>query len=158
VPAARAALTLAALGLIAGCAAGPDAYVLLSEPSPDRRQVALVRLAPCGTDWCQSLWVGPSPERATQLAVLAKGVERADEIAWRKDGSRVALLVDGYQLRLYDPQANRAAGLVDLVVNDGRPTSRVARGVTFSDNGVAVTFDDCPRDRSGCRPGMTGIR
>jgi len=35
---------------------------------------------------------------------------------------------------------------------------RVARGITFSDNGAAVTFDDCPREHAGCRAGMVGIR
>jgi hypothetical protein len=29
--------------------------------------------------------------------------------------------------------------------------------VTFSENGKAVTFDDCPRNRSGCRAGVVGV-
>ena len=52
----------------------------------------------------------------------------------------------------------RPAGLIDLVPADANPSTRIARGVTFSDNGAAITFDDCPRDRSGCRPGLLGIR
>ena len=38
------------------------------------------------------------------------------------------------------------------------PSSRLARGVTFSQNGAAVTFDDCPRGRSGCKPGLAAVR
>ena len=148
----------AAAALGAACTTGPEARLMHSERSADGTRVAMVRLAPCGTGWCESLWVGPAPDRATRLATLAKDTERCDEIAWRKDGQRVGFLVDGYQLRLYDPQTSAPAGMVDLVPNDARPTSRIARGVTFSDNGAAVTFDDCPRNQSGCRPGMVGIR
>ena len=36
--------------------------------------------------------------------------------------------------------------------------SRVARGVTFSANGAAVTFDDCPRGHSGCKPAMVAVK
>jgi hypothetical protein len=39
-----------------------------------------------------------------------------------------------------------------------RDADRFARGVTFSDNGFAVTFDDCPKGRSGCRSGLAGVR
>jgi hypothetical protein len=45
-----------------------------------------------------------------------------------------------------------------LIDPDGFPSSRVARGVTFSTNGAAVTFDDCPRDHSGCKPGLVAIK
>ena len=45
-----------------------------------------------------------------------------------------------------------------LIDPDGFPTSRVARGVTFSTNGSSITFDDCPRDHSGCRPGIVAIK
>jgi hypothetical protein len=165
-PACRAAIAvsggrvlIALLPLCAAaCATGPEPHLLQSERSADGKRIAMVRLAPCGRGWCETLWVGSAPEDVARLATLAKDTERCDEIAWRKDGKRVAFLVDGYQLRLYDPDTNGVAGLVDLVQNDGRPTTRIARGVTFSDNGAAVTFDDCPRDRSGCKPGMVGIR
>jgi hypothetical protein len=70
----------------------------------------------------------------------------------------VAFLVNGVQLRLYDPASHAPAGLIDLVPADATPSSRIARGITFSDNGAAITFDDCPRDRSGCRPGLVAVR
>jgi hypothetical protein len=75
-----------------------------------------------------------------------------------KDGTRVAFLVNGTQLRIYDTESGAPAGLLDLLPADGPPSTRVARGVTFSDTGAAITFDDCPRDRSGCRPGMVAMR
>ena len=36
-----------------------------------------------------------------------------------------------------------------------RPGSRA--GMTFSENGAAMTFDDCPREKSGCQPRMLAI-
>jgi hypothetical protein len=148
-----------ALVLVAACGGRMgEPYVLHEERSPDGRRVALVRLAPCGDGWCESLWIGPSVGQAAQVGTLARGVERCHEIAWRGDGSRVAFLIDGVQLRIYEAERGTPAGQVDLVAPGEGPDSRVARGVTFSDNGAAVTFDDCPRDRSGCRPGLVAIR
>ena len=120
--------------------------------------MALVRLVPCDTFWCESLWIGKTADDASRVSTLPHGAERCDEIAWTRDGKRVAFLVNGYQLRLYDANTHAPAGLMDLVPADVQPSTRIARGVTFSDNGAAVTFDDCPRDRSGCQPGLLGIR
>jgi hypothetical protein len=154
-----AALLPAAAVAVAGCGArNRDPYVLHSERAADGKRVALARLGPCGDSWCESLWIGASPEQATQIATLASGIEHCTEIAWRPDGTRVAFLIDGFQLRIYDAERLAPAGLVDLVPNDGRPPTRVARGVTFSENGIAITFDDCPRNQSGCRPGLIAIR
>jgi hypothetical protein len=47
---------------------------------------------------------------------------------------------------------------VNLIEPDANPTSRFARGVTFSQNGAAVTFDECPRGRSGCKSGLVAVR
>jgi hypothetical protein len=133
-------------------------HLVLSETAPDAGRVALVRLIPCGSGWCESLWIGTNLDSATRLATLPQGEERCDDIAWTRDSKRVGFLVNGYQLRLYDAQSHAPAGLADLVPADARPTTRIARGITFSDNGAAVTFDDCPRERSGCKPGMLGLR
>ena len=129
-----------------------------SKASPDGARVALVRLVACGSAWCESLWIGSTPESASRVVTLPQSEETCDEIAWTRDAKRVAFLINGYQLRLYDAQSHAPAGLVDIVPADARPTSRVVRGLTFSDNGAALTFDDCPRDRSGCKPGMLGLR
>ena len=148
----------AAVLFAAACAGDPAPHVLVAEASPDRRLAAEVRITRCGDAWCHSLWTGPAGEPLALVATLPHGTERADEIAWTADGRRVAFLVNGHQLRIYDAATRAPAGLLDLVPADGPPTSRVARGVTFSDNGQAITFDDCPRNRSGCRSGLVALR
>lgn len=150
--------TLVLVLAAAACADRPASQRVVSEAAPDAAHVAVVRLIPCGSGWCESLWVGANEESATRLATLPSGQERCNEIAWSRDGKRVGFLINGHQLRLYDAQSHAPAGLVDLVPADATPTTRIARGITFSDNGAAITFDDCPRDRSGCRPGMLAIR
>ena len=143
---------------IPACGSGrAESYPLRSSAAAIGRGVAEVRLAPCGTEWCQSLWVGPSETEVSQIAMLPKG-QQCDEISWTPDGKRVAFLIDGYQLRMYEPETRVPAGQLNLVEPDGPPTSRIARGVTFSQNGAAITFDDCPRAHSGCRPGLVGVR
>ena len=144
--------------LLPACSQGPEPHVLAAETAPDGSHIALVRLITCDGGWCESLWVGPAPDSASRLATLPRGAERCDDIAWTRDGSRVAFLVNGVQLRLYNAQSHAPAGLIDLVPNDATPPARIARGITFSDNGAAITFDDCPRDRSGCRPGLVAVR
>jgi hypothetical protein len=153
----RAATVLVTMAIVA-CNSDPAPHLVVSEPAPDKSRVAFVRLQPCGAAWCESLWIGADADSATRLATLPQGEEQCDEIAWTRDGKRVAFLVNGYQLRLYDSQSHAPAGLIDLVSADGTPTTRIARGITFSENGAAVTFDDCPRERSGCKPGMLGLR
>jgi hypothetical protein len=92
------------------------------------------------------------------VAILPHPTERCTEIVWTRDAARVGFVINGQELRLYDTATNAPAGLVDLVPRDADPSTRIARGLTFSDNGAALTFDDCPRDRSGCRPGIVAIR
>lgn len=162
VPSTRAALIRACAPLVtavplAACSP-PTSHLIASRTAPDAHHAAAVRLEPCGSAWCESLWVGPTPERLRRIVTLPQDSERCTEVAWTRDGKRVAFLINGWQLRLYNAETSAPAGLVDLVPNDRQPTTRIARGVTFSDNGAAVTFDDCPRDRSGCRPGIVGIR
>ena len=133
-----------------------DPYVPLSAAAPGGGK-AEVRVDRCGSGWCEGLWVGRSNEEPVRVAQLSKG-ERTDEIVWTADGKRVAFLVDGHQLWICDAVKQAPAGRINLVEGDGPPTTRVARGVTFSANGAAITFDDCPRGRSGCKPGMVAIR
>ena len=148
------------LGLGAGaaaCARG-DGPALLSKTAPDAAHAAVVRLVRCDAGWCQSLAIGERPDGAQPVATLTFDNERCDEIVWARDGKRVGFLINGYQLRVFDAFSHAPAGQLDLVPADSKPTTRIARGVTFSDNGAAITFDDCPRDRSGCRPGMVAMQ
>ena len=125
--------------------------------APGGKAVAIAREeVPCADPPCWSLWVGPAVESVQHVQTLAND-EQCSEIAWTKDGSRVAFLINGHQLRLYDAERRVPAGQVTLVDASGSPSTRIARGVTFSENGRAVTFDDCPRTTSGCRPGLVGI-
>lgn len=126
--------------------------------SPSHDAVASVIEARCSDGTCESLRLAADQagRRARTLEALT-GDERVDEIAWTPDGGRVAFLVNGYQLRLFDAHTGASLGAVSLIEPDATPTSRIARGVTFSSNGAAVTFDNCPRDHSGCQPGLVAI-
>jgi hypothetical protein len=153
VPAAVAAAC--ALLTIAGCQRDIERYSAL-EWSADKSRVAFARDRLCDRGPCETLYVGPNVEAAAALEGLADGQERCDDIAWTRDGRRVAFLINGRQLRIYEADTRKPAGKVNLYGEGGE--DRIARGITFSDNGAAVTFDDCPRDHAGCRAGMVGIR
>jgi hypothetical protein len=79
-----------------------------------------------------------------------------DEIVWTPDGKRVGFLMTGQQLVIYDTTTLKHVGNVRLLTQVAA-ASRRARGVTFSENGRALTFDDCPRAHSGCRAGVVGV-
>ena len=169
VPSARAvvgiALTSAALAAAAGVACGytvgkraqdPAAEVIAVAP-PAGGRIAFVREGPCGQGRCQTLWLGNTRDDATEVGSL-QGQERCEAIAWSGDGYRMGFLVNGYELRVFDAEPRKKVAQVNLVDPDGVPSSRIARGITFSANGTAVTFDDCPRNTSGCRSGLVGVR
>ena len=61
----------------------------------------------CWSGPCQTLWIGANRGNATKVATL-EGPSHCDEIVWTRDGTRVAFLVDGAQLRFYDPVEFRA--------------------------------------------------
>ena len=115
-----------------------------------------MRLVRCETDWCERLAIGATADGAQPLAVLAAN-ERCSEIVWSPDGKRVGFVINGQQLRLYEAATHKPAGQVDLVARDSDPPTRVARGITFSENGAAITFDDCPRQKSGCQPRILAL-
>ncbi len=128
--------------------------VVARATSPSKALVALVTEQPCGQGFCQSLALGSSAATATALESL-RG-ESADEVIWTPDSTRVGFVVNGRELWVYDAQGRKLAGRVGLITQDAAITRR-ARGVTFSENGRAVTFDDCPRAHSGCRAGVVGV-
>lgn len=126
--------------------------------SPDGSRVAFAVARTCSTPPCQTLWIGTSRRDAQRVAELKDGAEACTEIAWSRDGSRVAFLIDGQELALFDANTLTSLGRMTLVQPDTPTESRVARGITFSENGRAVTYDDCPRHRSGCRSGLAAVR
>jgi len=127
-------------------------------PSPAKNAVAYILEGRCAQGRCQSLWIGPDTKRARMVQALGGPSEEADEIAWTPDGSKVAFIVNGYQLRMFEAASGKPLGALAIIDPDGFPSSRVARGVTFSSNGAAITYDDCPRDHSGCKPAMLAIK
>lgn len=155
--AALAASAGVACGYTVGRRAGDQPRELLTSAPPGGERIAFVREAPCGQGRCQTLWLGDTRGDATQVAALGAR-ERVEAIAWSQDGYRMGFLVNGYELRVFDSDPRRQVAQLNLVQPDGVPSSRLARGITFSSNGTAVTFDDCPRETSGCRSGLAGIR
>lgn len=84
------------------------------------------------------------------LKTLDEQTGDATELIWAADGSIAGALVNGAKLVVVDVPATRIIYELPLLdVNDG---SRAARGIGFSANAMAVTFDDCPRAGAGCRP------
>jgi len=154
---AIAAFVVGAIGFSAGWMIG-GRRTLMTSTSPSRNAVAYIFEARCSTGICQSLFVGPTSRTARAVETLRGDAERADQIAWTPDGGRVGFLVNGYQLRIFDAHTGTNLGAVSLIEPDASPPSRIVRGVTFSANGAAVTFDDCPRTHSGCRPGLVGLK
>ena len=124
--------------------------------SPDGARVAIALERQCDQLVCGELRVGPATNEASATAIDTYRDSSCDEIVWTPDGKRVGFLMTGQQLVLYDAQTLKHLGNVRLLTQEAASTRR-ARGVTFSENGRAVTFDDCPRGRSGCRAGVVGI-
>jgi hypothetical protein len=154
-------LLMLGLAALAGYGAGRracDGYEVMSAAPAEARKIAFVRERLCDTGRCQTLWLGDTREDATLVAELGGSHEVCEEIAWASDGYRMGFLINGYQLRIFDAQNQSQVGVVDLLEAVGTPTSRIARGVTFSPTGAAVTFDDCPRGSSGCSSGLVAVR
>jgi len=142
---------------LAGKRAGAMQELMAASPSK-AESIGLVRKQPCGTGWCETLWLGKTRADVVKVAELRAGAEHCDEIAWASDGYRVGFVINGYQLRVFDGVARKPINQVNLIDTDGTPSSHVVRGVTFSQNGAAVTFDECPRVGSGCRSGLAAVR
>ncbi|HET7221150.1 MAG TPA: hypothetical protein VFJ02_24010 [Vicinamibacterales bacterium] len=166
-PSTRSPLALVA-AFVAGAAIGAAGVMLAGDrrgnatweriavraQSPDKSLVAFVRERACAEGLCRSLHLGRTAESAKELGPIATAA--AEEIAWTPDGTRVAFVLNGSGLVIYDAKTQERVGTVRLM-SDEASQSRLARGVTFSENGRAATFDDCPRTHSGCRAGVVGI-
>jgi hypothetical protein len=124
--------------------------------SPDGARVASAFERRCGEIVCGELRAGPAADDAAAKTFDTYRDSSCDEIVWTPDGKRIGFLMTGQQLVLYDAQTLKHLGNVRLLTQAAAATRR-ARGVTFSENGRAVTFDDCPRAHSGCRAGVVGI-
>jgi Tol biopolymer transport system component len=164
VPPARSSLALIA-ALLLGIAIGAAAAMLFEQSrgwqrtlahstSPDKSRVAFVAERRCGGNVCQTLNIGTTEADAVQVRSVESLIPA--EVIWTPDGKRVGFVTGGAELLLYDGQSRKEVGIVRLMTAEAAQ-SRLARGVTFSENGRAVTFDDCPRTQSGCRAGVVGV-
>jgi hypothetical protein len=153
-------ILLLAAAVFGGYAMGRRAcqYEVMSAAPVAARKVAFVRERLCETGRCQTLWLGNTRDDASVVSELAGSHEVCEEITWAADGFRVGFVINGYQLRIFDGEDRTQVGVVDLIEAAGTPSTRIARGVTFSDTGAAVTFDDCPRSSSGCKSGLVAVR
>ena len=122
--------------------------------SPDNTRVAFVAEKKCAADLCQTFLIGATPAGATEVRTIESS--NPTEVVWTPDSARVGFLSNGAELVLFDAQSLKEIGIVRLMTDEAAQT-RLARGVTFSENGRAVTFDDCPRGRSGCKGGVVGV-
>lgn len=144
-------------GYVAGRRAADADRVVMAATPPDASRVALVRERPCDGGRCQGLWMGRTSDEATEVMRLA-AADKVEEMAFSADGSLVGFVVNGYQLRVFESDSKRPRATVELLKPDRIPSSKIARGVTFSANGAAVTFDECPRTTSGCKSGLAALR
>ena len=156
-----AALAVGALAAFAGFVAGKRAAdnnrIVLTATPPDGQRVGLVRERSCEGGRCQTLWLGATSDQATELVRLGGG-EKVEEIAFSADGSLVGFLVNGYQLRVFESESRLPRATVELFKHEKILSTRIARGITFSANGAAVTYDECPRYTSGCKSGLSAVR
>ena len=154
---AIAIIAAAIVAYFAGRRAGAVQELMAASPS-NAQAIGLVKKQPCATGWCETLWLGKTRADVVKVAELPAGAEHCDEIAWAADGFRVGFVINGYQFRIFDGINRKPVAQVNLIEPDATPSSRIVRGVTFSQNGAAVTFDECPRTGSGCKSGLTAIR
>lgn len=133
---------------------GDRARTLARAISPDKSRVAFVMERRCDAGVCQTLQIGATDADARPVRTVESLIPT--EVVWTRDGNRVGFVTNGTELVLYDGQSSKEVGTVRLMTAEAAQ-SRIARGVTFSENGRAVTFDDCPRAHSGCRAGVVGI-
>ena len=147
-------LVLVAAAFVAGTKLATREAVFAA--SADGARAAWAAERRCWSGPCETLWIGTGRGDGTKVATL-EGTGRCDEIVWTRDGSRVAFLIDGSQLHFYDPSSLAPAGQITLVPPRRGPIRSCVRGVTFSDNGRAITFDECPVGRSGCRAGLAAV-
>jgi hypothetical protein len=131
----RVVLLLALTCLVAACV--PPELVF---PSPDGRHTATVRNHFSIDPPRQSLWVD-----GTKIVTLGEDMDWCDTVAWSRDGSTVAFLVQNAKVITVDVAARRTTGERWLVAHDGYPTSEMVCNLALSDDGQDLTFTTKPR-------------
>lgn len=136
------------IGFAAGRAtAGVGEVARVSAPGGSAHVSVLQKFSLGAVD--QRVMVG-SGDQSTEVRRLGEDTGKASEIAWAPDGSIAGVLLNGAKLMVIEAASRRV--LYELPLLEKQDGSRVARGVAFSANALAITFDDCPRTGAGCRP------
>ena len=137
---------------LAGFAAGratSGVGVVTHVPAPDgRAHVSVVRKFSLGAA-DQRVMIG-SGNDTTEVRRLGEDTGPAGEVMWAPDGSVAGVVLNGSKLMVIEAASRRV--LYELPLLEKQDGSRIARGVGFSANALAITFDDCPRTGAGCRP------
>lgn len=131
--------------------------VHLRSPSPDGRTIAEVRSRFTLDPPAQSLWIKTPEEAPKKLANLQEDSEWCEKIVWSPDSSKVAFLITGLRLDVYNLRNLSLVSSVPLVHVDGYPGSREARDVRFSRDGSFVEFRDCRRSQPDCGPSQNVV-
>lgn len=85
------------------------------------------------------------------LRRLAEDQDWCDTIVWSADSRRVAFLVQGIEVDVYDT-SGQAILRTDLDARGGYPPDQVVRSLAFTDDGRELGFEVCERGSSRCEP------
>ena len=137
VPRRAVPIALVVVAVLAGC---HREEVVVRAPSPTGGGEALVVERAWLDPPDQTLVLEP-PDHRQRLVLrhLAPDGEACSEIAWSPDGGRVAFVVSGRQLLVYDSGGNPVTEVELLAPGSGR----FARHVALSADGRRVAFDAC---------------
>ena len=135
------------IGFAAGRATA-DVGVVTHVPAPGgSAHVSIVRKFSLGAV-DQRVMAGSGSD-SVEVRRLGEDTGPAGEIMWAPDGSVAGVLLNGSKLMVIEAATRRV--LYELPLLEKQDGSRIARGVGFSANALAITFDDCPRVGAGCR-------
>ena len=137
-----------AIGFAAGRATSPVGTVMRADAPSGGAHLRVDRRFSIGApDHRLTISAGGEEIELRRLDELTGSVT---EMAWAPDASLAGVVMNGTKLIAIDPVGRRM--LYELPLLDQMDGSRVARGIGFSANAMAITFDDCPRAGAGCRP------
>jgi hypothetical protein len=138
----------AVIGFVAGRATAPIGTVLEATGPDGASRLRVDRRLSMGAADQRVVLVSAGEE--TELKRLDESTGDATELVWAPNGELAGVLVNHMKLVVIDVAGKRVLYEQPLVEKlDG---SHMARGVSFSANAMAITFDECPTFGAGCRP------
>lgn len=119
--------------------------------SPDAAFVAAVRNHPSVDPPNQSVWLQREGLGWVRLARLGEDTHWSNAIVWSEDSTRVAFLVQEASAMVFEAPTARLLSTIQLVAEDGYPTTRSVRELQFSKDGASLDATVCSRnDNSLC--------